>query len=90
MEDKIKGVTESGFEFELDRDALDDYELLEALHELDKGDYGYITEVTDRLLGEEQKEKLKNHLRTDTGKVSASKMMKEIGDIFKASKEVKN
>lgn len=34
----MKGKTSSGFEYELDEAALDDYELLEDLCEMDEGD----------------------------------------------------
>lgn len=34
----VKGITESGFEFELDEEILDDYELLESLCDIDNGD----------------------------------------------------
>ena len=86
----IKGVTESGFEFELEDDILDDYELLEVLHKIDKGDYGLVPDMVKKLLGVEQKESLKNHIRTDKGKVSSSRMMDEIMQIFKANNKLKN
>lgn len=86
----IKGVTESGFEFELEDDILDDYELLEVLHKIDKGDYGLVPDMVEKLLGVEQKESLKNHIRTDKGKVSSSRMMDEIMQIFKANNKLKN
>ena len=35
----MKGKTSSGFEYELDEAALDDYELLETLQDIDDGDY---------------------------------------------------
>ena len=39
---------------------------------------------------EEQKERLKEHLRMENGRVPASKMMNEIGEIFRNVKEGKN
>lgn len=81
-----KGQTSTGFEYELDDAALDDYELLEMLTELDKGEYGSITLVVERLLGKEQKDKLKEHVRKN-GKVSASELMKEIAEIFNGANE---
>ena len=47
----VKGITESGFEFELDEEILDDYELLESLCDIDNGDASKITTVARQLLG---------------------------------------
>lgn len=85
-----KGTTATGFEFEISDDALDDYELLELLTELDNGDYGRVTMVIEKLLGKEQKERLKEHIRKN-GKVSAERMMNEVADIFaQANEKLKN
>lgn len=86
----MTGKTTSGFEYEIDGESLDDYELLEDLCELDNGDTAKTTSVLNRLLGKEQKDRLKEHLRTENGRVPASKMMIEIGEIFNSVKEGKN
>ena len=86
----MHGKTSSGFEYELDEAALDDYELLEDLCELDEGNMAKTSSVLKRLIGAEQKERLKEHLRTETGRVPMSKMMAEIEEIFKNVKEGKN
>lgn len=81
----MQGTTQSGFDFTLDDEVLDDYELLEILVELDKGDYSHITDMVNMLLGEKQKKALKEHIRAKDGKVSAKTMMLEVTEIFKAS-----
>lgn len=86
----LAGRTESGFEFELDEDCLDDYELLEDLCDIDNGDASKITIAANRLLGKEQMEALKNHVRNEKGKVSAAKMVDEITQIFKGQSKIKN
>ena len=86
----MRGKTTSGFEYELDEAALDDYELLEDLCELDEGDTSKTISVLNRLLGKEQKDRLKEHLRSKNGRVPASKMMNEMGEIFNSVKEGKN
>lgn len=86
----ITGKTRSGFEFELDDEVLDDYELLEILHKLDSGEYGLVTEMVGKLLGEEQKDLLKEHVRGEDGKVSAKRMMDEVAEIFQANDSLKN
>lgn len=50
----------------------------------------FSNEALNRLLGKEQKDRLKEHLRTENGRVPASKMMIEIGEIFNSVKEGKN
>lgn len=85
----ITGKTTSGFEYVLSDDVLDDYELLETLNEVDKGNMGKIVDVVNILLGSEQKNRLKDHLRKD-GIVSAAKIMDEVSDIFEQVNDVKN
>ena len=57
----MKGKTSSGFEYELNEEALDDYELLEDLCEMDAGNMSKMSSVMNRLIGAEQKERLKEH-----------------------------
>ena len=86
----IKGTTETGFEFEIEDEILDDYELIEVLVDVDGGDMSLVPKMIDMLLGTDQKNKLKEHVRNTAGKVSAKAMMEEIAAIFKAKSELKN
>lgn len=86
----IRGKTSSGFEYELEDDVFDDYELLEILRKIDKGESGCIVDMVDMLLGSKQKQCLKEHIRKENGKVSASKMLEEVMEIFQKEKEGKN
>lgn len=86
----IRGKTTSGFEYELEDDAFDDYELLETLRKIDKGESGCIVDMVNMLLGVKQKQNLKEHIRKENGKVSASKMLEEVMEIFKKEEEGKN
>lgn len=85
-----KGKTESGFEYEIDEGILDDYELLEMLCQIDEGEIAPIFKMVNRLLGKEQKEKLMEHIRDQSGRVSVTKMINEIMGIINAIKEGKN
>jgi hypothetical protein len=78
----IEVKTTSGFVARLEEDALDDYELLELLAEADSGKIGSLFAAVNLLLGQEQTEALKNHLRREGGRVPASKMMEEIREIM--------
>ena len=86
----LTGNTKSGFQFKIEDQALDDYEILEMLTEIDDGNGVLVPKMIERLLGKEQKEALKEHLRNKEGKVSTQNMMSEVMDIFKSSNEGKN
>lgn len=85
----IEGKTKRGFDYTLNDDVLDDWDLLESLTKLDKGDTSAIVEVSMRLLGEEQYKRMKDFLRKD-GKLKASDFVQEISEILLSSKETKN
>lgn len=86
--DLIKGTTESGFEFEIDRNALDDYELIEMISQLDDGNTKNLPIIYEKILGTEQKRALIEHLRKD-GKTSFTDMSLAFFDIMNAIKEGK-
>lgn len=84
------GKTSTGFEYQLEDGVFDDYELLEVLREIDKGESGKIVDMVNIMFPKEQKEALKNHVREENGKVPASKLIKEVMEIFNNEKEGKN
>lgn len=84
----IKGKTASGFEFEFEADTLDDYELLEALIKVDKGDYTMLPAVVDSLF-RDRKQALMDHLRQDNGRVSVKAIAEAMKEIFTALNENK-
>lgn len=85
----IKGKTKSGFEYKIPEENLNNYELVEALGELEDNPL-LIAKTVHLLLGKEQTEKLKSHLRTENGIVPTDKMSAEIMEIFENQKETKN
>ena len=85
----IKGKTKSGFSYELDKERLNNYELLEAIEELEENPL-VLSRVVNLLLGKEQTKKLKDQLRTENGIVSTEKMSEEITEIFQNQGETKN
>ena len=52
---KIKGMTSTGFSFEIDEEARDDMEILERLIDMSRGDLTAMPDVLLGLLGTEQK-----------------------------------
>lgn len=88
METVITGKTKTGFEYEIDKKILNDYELLEEIDNIGKNPI-IIIKLLKRLLKEEQLEKLKEHIRNEEGIVPLDKMEKELIDIFDGIKEIK-
>lgn len=86
----MKGVTKSGFAFELSDEAFNDYEILEQLRAVDKGDLTAIVDVVDTLFSKEQKNALKEHLRDENGRVGMKEMIQEVAEILQTSQEGKN
>lgn len=87
MTTKIK--TKSGFECEIDEKALDDAELLDLLVDIDDGDVMQFPRVVKKLLGNENKKALYDHLRTEDGRVPNEPLSAELGEIFRALKSKK-
>lgn len=78
-----KGVTSSGFEFEIDDAVIDDMELIDAIADaMDNNPFAF-SRVCAKLLGSEQRKKLYDHLR-ENGRVPLEKIGAEITDIFTA------
>lgn len=78
----MKITTASGFECEIEDEALNDMELLEALIGLDQGESNKMPFVLNRLLGENKKA-MYDHVRTETGRVPVDKVSAELAEIFK-------
>ena len=85
----VKGVTSSGFAFEVSENIVNDMELFEALAELDAGKILAIIPVFRKILGDQQKQALYDHLREPDGRVPMDKAEAEILEIFAAVKDGK-
>lgn len=84
----VRGKLGSGFEFKLDDDIFDDFELVELFAKVAKNPI-FIGDLAEKMLGTEQKKALVEHLRDENGKVRTSAMMqalKEIEDAIPAAK----
>ncbi len=85
----IKGVTKSGFKYEISAGRLENYELIEALAEVDKNPL-LLPKVVNLLLEKEQADKLKEHLRNKNGLISTEALSNEILNMFEGQTETKN
>ena len=86
----IKGKTSSGFEFKISKDVINDYELVENLGELEDNPL-ILGKIVNQILGKEQTNRLKDHVRNEKGIVPTDKMTQEIIEIFQnGGEEIKN
>ncbi|CZT38831.1 hypothetical protein [Streptococcus agalactiae] len=74
--------TSSGFEYKIEESRLKNYELVEALADLESNPLS-LPKVLRLLLGD-QVESLKNHLRSEDGTVSTEAIMEEVKEIFES------
>ena len=91
---KREVTTETGFHCEIDEEALDDFELLEALANMDaQGDGVKIisgfNKSMELLLVVEQKAQLYEHIREQYGRVKMSALKTELLQIFTGLSEDK-
>lgn len=86
----MKGITETGFEFDVDVQALDDWEVLDQLSEMSDGNMLFAPKFVKKILGKEQGKALIEHCRDENGRVPTEKVIAEIFDIFGRIKEGKN
>ena len=70
-----EGTLANGFTFKVNDDAYDNWELLEILQQIDDGKEVLIVKAFPLLVGAEQFNALKEHIRKQDGKVSVSKMV---------------
>ena len=85
---KLTGVTKTGFAYSISEKNVRNYELVEALGELDTNPLA-LPRVMNLLLGKEGTKKLKDHVRDKDGIVDSEKITAELEDIFKAQERLK-
>lgn len=81
--DTVKIKAPCGAELEIDKMALDDMELLDALSALESGHAFAISRITELLLGEKNRKKLYDAIR-ENGRVPIASFQKEIEGILNA------
>lgn len=77
----VIGTTKTGFSFDVDKENLDNMELLEALNEMEENPV-VLPSICIMILGKDGKRKLYDHLRDEKGRVPVSAVVEEIKDIF--------
>lgn len=83
-------VETQGMQLVVEDDRLDDWEFLELLREYDKGNSGLIVDIMESILGAEQYNKLKAHLKERDGRVSSKTMISVFSDVMNGASATKN
>ena len=78
-----------GFRIHLEENVFDDFELVELYAKVAKNPI-WIGDLTEKLLGAEQKKALIEHLRDENGKVRTTAVMTALKEIEEAIPAVKN
>lgn len=77
------GTTSTGFSYELADERLGDYETFEMLTEVEAGNTSALPKALRALLGDEQHDALKAHIKElNGGRVPIEAMMAEVQDIL--------
>lgn len=85
----VKGKTTTGFPFEVKENVGDDFELLDDLIELNKGNMLVLRRVLNKVLGEDQTKALMEHCRGEDGIVHTSAVSDEVIRIFRTINALK-
>lgn len=83
----IRRTTASGFEYEIDREVLEDAEFLELVDDVQHGDTLRVFKLAGKILGEKQKKALYDHCRNNKGRVPSDKIAEEMGEIIEQLSE---
>lgn len=90
----LEGKLKNGFKVSIPEENLDDFEVVEALAAMDEESDQTVKNalfVFKRILGEEQYDALKAHVKKKDGRISTNKMFNEIlPEIFALSEDSKN
>lgn len=84
---KVKSTT--GFECEINTEAMNDMEVLELVVRIDEGDALAYSPFLTKLLGKENKARLYDHVREADGRVPIEKVAAEVGEILEQAGEKK-
>ena len=89
MADVRKGVTKSGFSYEVDAEMLNDMELLDAISDMEN-DFLNLSKVVRKVLGEDQRKALYEHVRDEHGRVPVDAVSAEFVEILSGTQQGKN
>lgn len=85
----MEGITKTGFEFKVEVELLDDWDVLDMLAEMQKGNMLVAPDFVRKVFGKDQGKALIEHCRVD-GRVPTEKVLAEVFDVFGQIREGKN
>lgn len=85
----MRGVTKSGFEWDVNAERLDDWEILEILSDMEDGKMLAAPKLLKKVLGDKSRDLL-DHCRKDDGTVPTQAVLDEVFEIIGSLKEGKN
>lgn len=80
----VKCKTSTGFVIELDKNVMNNMELVDALAEAENDNPVALSKACLLLLGKDKRQKLYDHLRQEDGRVPVDAVGAALTDIFKA------
>ena len=80
----MKGKLKNGFSFDVDENALDNMELIDAMAEAQEENPAMFSKAVLLLLGKDQRKRLYDHIRDDNGRVSVEAVTNSFVEIFEA------
>lgn len=86
----MKAKTKSGFECEVNADALNDMEVLDLLCEMQDGNALVMGKLVTKLLGKDGRAALYEHYRKEDGRVPTEDVGNAISEIFNSFAAGKN
>lgn len=86
----MKGVTKSGFAFEIPENVMDNMELVDILADEETDMSFRISRITRMVLGKEQRQRFYDHHRTEDGRVPVEAVIREMDEIFRTFEQGKN
>ena len=84
----LKGVTKSGFRFSINENVMNDWEMMEKLAEMEDNPLASVA-VIKKMLGKNQYEALKSHLKKKNGRITTEAMMECFTNFMNAKPETK-
>lgn len=86
----IKGVTESGFEFEIDETLINNYDFLELMVDADEGSVPAMIKAIRLILPQEEINRIKDFVRNENGIAAIPDVYKVVAEIISFKGETKN
>lgn len=86
----IKGTTESGLDFEVDENKVNDMRVIDAMVEAEGGSLSAVSRLITLVFTPEMKAKIYEHVKTEDGRSPIQDVLQVVFEILKYNGETKN